>query len=75
VVIYQTKSGSIEFKGDYKHENIWATQAQIVDLFNVDQSVVSRHVHNIFKEGEIDEKSNMQKMHNAISDKQSLITL
>ena len=69
VVIYQTKSGAIELKGDFKRENIWATQAQIVSLFDVDQSVVSRHVKNIFKEGEIEEKSNMQKMHNAISDK------
>jgi prophage maintenance system killer protein/ribosomal protein S17E len=69
LVIYQAKSGAIEFKGDYSKETIWATQAQIVDLFDVDQSVVSRHIRNIFKDGEIEEKSNMQKMHNANSDK------
>jgi prophage maintenance system killer protein/prophage antirepressor-like protein len=51
------------------HETIWATQAQIVELFAVDQSVISRHIGNIFKNGEIDKKSNMQKMHNANSDK------
>lgn len=50
-------------------ETIWATQAQIVDLFDVDQSVVSRHIINVFKDGEVDKKSNMQKMHNANSDK------
>lgn len=42
---------------------------QIVRLFDVDQSVVSRHINNIFKDGEIPKKSNMQKMHVANSDK------
>lgn len=69
IVIYQTKSGAIELRGDFGRETIWATQAQIVDLFNIDQSVVSRHVRNIFKDGEVEEKSNMQKMHIANSDK------
>ena len=69
LIIYQAKTGAIELRGDFDSETIWATQAQIVDLFSVDQSVVSRHVRNIFKDGEIEEKSNMQKMHNANSDK------
>ena len=69
VIIYQAKSGAIELRGDFTRETIWATQAQIVNLFGVDQSVVSRHIKNIFKDGEIEEKSNMQKMHNANSDK------
>ena len=69
VVIYQGLDGSIELRGDLSKETIWATQAQIVRLFGVDQSVVSRHINNIFKDGEVDEKSNMQKMHNANSDK------
>jgi prophage maintenance system killer protein len=69
VVIYQAKSGAIELRGDFSKETIWAKQAQIVELFGVDQSVVSRHIRNIFKEGEIEEKSNMQKMHIANSDK------
>jgi prophage maintenance system killer protein/prophage antirepressor-like protein len=69
IVIYQTKTGAIEFRGDFRKETIWATQAQIVSLFNVDQSVVSRHIKNIFKDNEVSAKSNMQKMHNAFSDK------
>lgn len=69
VVIYQARDGSIELRGDLRKETIWATQAEIVRLFGVDQSVVSRHIKNIFKDGEIDEKSNMQKMHSANSDK------
>ena len=69
VVIYQAKNGAIELRGDVRQETIWATQAQVVQLFEVDQSVVSRHIRNIFKDGEVDEKSNMQKMHIANSDK------
>ena len=69
IVIYQAKSGAIELRGDFGAETIWATQAQIVELFDVDQSVVSRHIKNIFADAEIDPKSNMQKMHIANSDK------
>ncbi|PKN43315.1 MAG: hypothetical protein CVU60_02875 [Deltaproteobacteria bacterium HGW-Deltaproteobacteria-18] len=42
----------------------------MVALFDRDQSVISRHVGNIFKEGELMRESNMQKMHIANSDKQ-----
>ena len=69
LIIYQAKSGAIELRGDFSRETIWATQAQIVELFGVDQSVVSRHIGNVFKDGEVEEKSNMQKMHIANSDK------
>ncbi|MFA6383509.1 MAG: virulence protein RhuM/Fic/DOC family protein [Parcubacteria group bacterium] len=69
IVIFQSKTGAIELRGDFKKETIWGTQAQIVDLFGVDQSVVSRHINNIFKDGEAEKKSNMQKMHIANSDK------
>jgi len=69
VVIYQTKSGALELRGDFSKETIWATQAQIITLFGIDQSVVSRHIRNLFKDGEVDAKSNMQKMHIANSDR------
>ncbi|MDP3771899.1 MAG: virulence protein [bacterium] len=69
IIIYQAKNGAIELRGDFNRDTLWATQAQIVDLFGVDQSVVSRHIKNILRDGEIEEKSNMQKMHIAHSDK------
>jgi death-on-curing family protein len=68
-LVYQAKDGAIELKADLKNQNIWASQAQIVSLFKIDQSVASRHIKNIFKDGEVDTKSNMQKMHIANSDK------
>ena len=69
IAIYRDKRGNVEFRTDIKHETIWATQEQIVRLFDVDQSVVSRHIKNIVSDGELDVKSNMQKMHIANSDK------
>lgn len=50
-------------------ENVWLTQDQMVTLYGRNQSVISRHLRNIFEEGELDEKGNMQKMHIANSDK------
>ncbi len=69
LVIYQGKSGAIEFRGDFDKETIWSTQADLCALYDKDQSVISRHVKNIFKDGEVNEKSNMQKMHITNSDK------
>jgi len=69
LLVYQTDDGAIELKGDLRNETLWANQQQIVDIFGIDQSVVSRHIRNIFRSGEVDEESNMQKMHIANSDK------
>jgi len=73
IVIYRDKQGNVELQADIKKETIWATQAQIVKLFDVDQSVVSRHIRNILKDREVDGKSNMQKMHIANSDKPTIL--
>lgn len=69
LVIYQTKSGALELRGDLKKETIWATQAQIAEVFAIDRSVVTKHIGNIFNSKEVIEKSNVQKMHIANSDK------
>ncbi|MEK7654532.1 MAG: virulence protein RhuM/Fic/DOC family protein [Patescibacteria group bacterium] len=69
LVIYQASSGAIEFRGDFERDTIWATQAQIANVFQIDRSVVTKHIRNIFKDREISEKSNVQKMHIPNSDK------
>lgn len=69
VVIYQAKSGAIELCGDFRAETMWATQAQIADVFDIERSVVTKHINNIFKSREINKKSNVQKLHIANSDK------
>ncbi len=54
IEIYQAPNGAIEFKGDLEHETIWANQKQIAQLFEIDRTVVSRHIKNIFKDKELD---------------------
>ena len=67
VVIYN--NGEVDLKVSVAEDTIWLTQKDLVRLFEKDQSVISRHIRNIFKDKEVDEKSNMQKMHIASSDK------
>lgn len=69
MVIYQTKSGALKLKGDFLNDTIWATQAQIAKIFNIERSVITKHISNVFKNGEINEKGNVQKMHIANSSK------
>ncbi len=69
VIIYQTEGGQSLLEVHLGKETVWLTQAQMVELFQRDQSVISRHLRNVFKEGELEEESNMQKMHIANSDK------
>lgn len=56
-VIYQAKSGAIELRGDFSKDTIWATQAQIADIFQVERSVVTKHIRNILKDRELDVNS------------------
>jgi len=63
-VIYQGEGGEIRFDADFERETVWATQAQIVKLFDVNQSNVSRAIKSILSDGEVDAKSNMRETHN-----------
>ena len=68
IILYQSEDG-YSMDVHLKDETVWLTQAQMEKLFQRNQSVISRHVNNIFKEGELQRRSNMQKMHIANSDK------
>jgi hypothetical protein len=57
IVIYQAPSGAIELRGDYRKETIWATQAQIADVFQVERSVITKHIRNILKDKELNANS------------------
>jgi hypothetical protein len=69
IILYQTEDGETQIQVTMQDETVWLTQREMADLFQRDQSVISRHINNVFKEGELDEESNMQKMHIANSDK------
>ncbi len=57
IIIYQSKSGKIEFKGDFERDTVWGNLNQIANLFGRDKSVISRHIKNIYKSRELEEKS------------------
>ena len=69
IVIYQSADGQTQVDVRFEQETVWLSQAQMVELFGRDVSVVSRHIRNAINEGEIDEKSNLQKMQIANSDR------
>ena len=68
VIIYQTKSGALEFKGDFRNETVWATLDQIASIFGRDKSVISRHLKSIFNEQELDKNSVVAKNATTASD-------
>ncbi|MBQ8386229.1 MAG: virulence RhuM family protein [Paludibacteraceae bacterium] len=67
IVVYQTADNQTQINVTLENETVWLTQAQIAELFQKDQSVIARHIANIFKEGELDKESNMQILHNTLS--------
>jgi prophage maintenance system killer protein len=69
IILYQSEDGQTTLDVQLADETVWLTQAQMGILFERDQSVISRHLNNVFKEGELPRESNMQKMHIANSDK------
>jgi len=69
VLLYEASDGQVRVDVRLDRETVWLTQAQMVDLFGRDQSVVSRHLRNVFAEGELPAEGNMQKMHIASADK------
>lgn len=69
LVIYRDTHGDISLRADFAKETLWATQAQIAELFGINRTVATRHIGNILKSREVEEKSNVQKMHIAHSDK------
>lgn len=66
IVLYQPND-EIKLEVLFEYDTVWLTQAQMSELFLKDQSVIARHIANIFKEGELEEKSNMQILHNTFS--------
>jgi len=57
LVIYQAKSGAIELRGDFAKETIWATQAQIAEVFGIQRPAITKHLLNIFASGELKEEA------------------
>jgi len=70
IVIYQGENGLIELRADIKKDTIWASQAQIADLFSTTPQNITLHLKNIYDDGELaklatcKESLQVQKEHN-----------
>lgn len=69
IQIYTSREGQTQIEVQFDGDTVWLSQDQLGILFERDQSVISRHLTNVFKEGELVKECNMQKMHIANSDR------
>ena len=56
IAIYKSDN-SIQLEVLMENETVWLTQAQIADLFGVKRPAITKHLNNIYKSEELDEKS------------------
>lgn len=68
IILYQPDE-TVRLEVRMEDETVWLTQAQIAELFERDRTVITKHINNVFKEKELEEKSNVQFLHIANSDK------
>ena len=61
IEVYKIINGEVVFDVDQAASTLWATEEQVSRLFNVDRSVINRHIRNIYRDGELDEKRTLRK--------------
>ena len=66
---YVSEDSLVKLEVRVEEETVWLTQSQIADLFQKDRSVITRHINNIFAEGELEEGSNVHFLHIANADR------
>lgn len=69
IIIYQTEDGLTKIDVSFENDTVWLSKSQMAELFQRDRSVISKHIKNVFNEGELSQKSNVQNLHIANSDK------
>ena len=69
ILFYQTVDGKTNIQVRLDEDTVWLTQEQMAELFQRERTVITKHVANVFNEGELSEESNVQKLHIANSDK------
>lgn len=68
IILYQPDE-TVRLEVRMEDETVWLTQTQIAELFERDRTVITKHINNVFKENELEEKSNVHFLHIANSDK------
>ena len=68
VVVYSSADNAVHLDVQLADETVWLTQQQIATLFGVQIPAVSKHLSNIFREGELDKKSVISILENTATD-------
>ena len=68
IILFETSDREVSLQVQMQNETVWLTQAQMVELFDRDVSVISRHINNVFKE-EVDRESNLHFLQIANADR------
>lgn len=68
IILYQPDE-TIKLEVRLEDETVWLTQQQITELFQRERTVITKHINNVFKEKELEEKGNVHFLHIANSDK------
>ncbi|MDR1544778.1 MAG: cell filamentation protein Fic, partial [Prevotellaceae bacterium] len=61
IIIYQSTDGQTKIDVRMENETVWLSLDKMAQLFQRDKSTVSRHIKNVFEEGELDENSTVAK--------------
>jgi hypothetical protein len=69
IIVFKSQDGEARIEVTTDYDTVWLSKEQMAQLFDRDRSVISRHIANIFNEGELEQKSNVQKMHISGADK------
>jgi len=62
LVRFNSENAAIDFNVDWSHETVWGTQQQIADAFGVNVPAVSKHISNIYEQGELESEATVSKM-------------
>ena len=57
VILYNAEDGKVQLEVQLEKDTVWLTQDQMADLFGRERSVITKHLRNVFKEGELEEAS------------------
>lgn len=69
MIIYTTEDGLTKIEATFDGDTVWLSKAQMAELFQRDRSVISKHIKNVFEEGELLREGNVQILHITTSNK------
>ncbi|MBW6457918.1 MAG: virulence RhuM family protein [FCB group bacterium] len=62
IILYRTEDGAVKIDTIFQNETIWLTQSSMAELFGVNVPAISKHLKNIFEEGELQKEATLSKM-------------